>query len=383
MVRWAGLESRGLRVIGDVPQSLPPVALPLLDVSASLALLPGALAVAWIGLAEAISISKSVAALSGDRVDSDREFVGQGLANIAVSLFSGMPVSGSLTRTQLLYRAGATSRWANILAGLLVMAIVLLFAPLVRSIPVAALAGCLILIAVQMVDWKHVVMTLRATSADAIAMLATFVTALFFALDTAVFVGIGVSLLLFLRHMQATHLSELVYDERDGFRELGEGGRRPIPEISLVHLEGDLFFGAAETLEQEILRIAGREGLLVLILRMKRAYYVDATFIEVLLKLHAYMLGQGRLLLISGTTPEIERTLRQAGLLAAIGAENTFTSTPVLFQATGRALARAVEYVNQKAEKGYCYSCRERVSTPLTLAGRRGDPSKVSPVEPQ
>jgi sulfate permease, SulP family len=353
VARWLGLEERGVRVIGDIPQSLPPLSLPLFDGDAARGLFSGAIAVALIGMAEAISIGRSIAMQSGDRIDPDREFVGQGLAKIAAAFFSGMPVSGSLTRTQLLFNAGAVTRWANVFGSGVMLSIVLLFAPLVRYIPVSALAGMLMLIAPNMVNWEHVRITLRATRADAFAMLATFVAALAYPLDTALFIGVGVSLILFLRKTQTPRLRELIYDERAGFAELEDLMERPVPEISIIHVEGDVFFGAADALEQEIQQIAQRSDLQVLILRMKRAYYVDATFVMILLKLYTTLKEQDKLLLVSGVTPEVGLVFRQSGADQVIGVENIYPASPTIFEATRDALNRALEYLNNKMGKEY------------------------------
>jgi len=346
-VALGNLEAQGVRVIDDVPRSLPPLSLPIFDLQLMRDLLPGALAVALIGMSEAISISQSVAAQSGDRIDPDREFIGQGMAKVLVAFMSGMPVSGSLTRTQLVFRAGGVTKLANVFGSAMMLAIVLVLAPWVRFIPVAALAGMLILIAVNMVNWEHARIVLRATRADAFAMLATFTAALFYPLDSAIFIGVGVSLLLFLRTTQTPRLHELVYDAQTGFIEIENTPMPPLPEVSIIHIEGDVFFGAADTLEQEIQKIAQRPRLRVLILRMKRAYYVDATFVLVLLKLHTALQKQKKHLLLSGVTPEARKVLRQSGADRLIGEENIFSTAPTIFQATRQALDRATSLVHQ------------------------------------
>ena len=236
-----------------------------------------------LGLAESISAGKSVASFSGDRINADREFIGQGLAKIAVAFTSGLPVSGSPTRSLLNYRSGAVTKFSNIVASLFLATIVLIFTPFVKYIPVAALAGMLITIAANMVNWEHAKVALRATRADAAAMIATFVAALVFPLDTAIYIGVGVSLVLFLRRIQNPRLTELVYSEEEGFREIIEPKERPIPEISIVNIEGDVFFGASDFLDDRIIK-AVRDEMEVLILRMKRAYSLDATTILTLMK---------------------------------------------------------------------------------------------------
>jgi SulP family sulfate permease len=368
------LEEKGVQVVGAIPASLPPLSLPLFDLNLLRTLAPGALALMLIGVAEAVSAAKSVAAFSGDQIDADRELIGQGLAKISAAFFSGMPVSGSLTRSMLSFRSGAVTKLANIFSGIFLAVIVLIFSPLVRYIPVAALAGMLVMIAVNMVNWQHAKIALRATRADAAAMFATFVAALIYPLDIAIYIGVGVSLILFLRKVQTPRLSELIYDEREGFQELKNSAPRPIPEISIVHVEGDVFFGAAEIMQEQITKIVRREELEVLILRMKRACCLDATGILGLMKMHDEMKKQGQLLLISGATGEVEKIFRRSGLDQIIGPENIFFSDITLLKSTREALARALEHVNNKT--GAQYRVRlfyEGTNSSTTMMPESGD----------
>jgi SulP family sulfate permease len=353
VVWFLRLDLQGLKVIGKISGTLPPFSLPALSFSLFHSLTGGAMAVALIGLAEAVSAAKSVASFSGERIDADREFMAQGLAKISASFLSGMPVSGSLTRSMLSFRAGAITKIANISAGVFFIGVVLVFSPIVQYIPVAALAGMLMSIAVNMGNWKHAKIALRATRSDAAAMFATFAAALVYPLDVAIYVGVGLSLILFLRKAQTPRFSELIYDENTGFQELKNPDQRPIPEISLVHIEGDVFFGAAELLEEQISKIARREDLEVLILRMKRACCLDATGILGLMKLHEDLKKQGKLLLVSGATGEVERVFRRSGLDRIIGHENIFFSDPTILKSTREALARALEHVNKKGGAQY------------------------------
>ncbi len=353
VVWFLRLDLQGLQVIGKISGTLPPFSLPAFDLRLFHSLTGGAMAVALIGLAEAVSAAKSVSSFSGERIDADREFIGQGLAKISASFFSGMPVSGSLTRSMLNFRAGAVTKVANISAGVFFIGGVLVFSPIVQYIPVAALAGMLMSIAVNMVNWKHAKIALRATRSDAAVMFATFAAALVYPLDIAIYVGVGLSLVLFLRKAQTPRFSELIYDENAGFQELKNPNHRLIPEISLVHIEGDVFFGAADLLEEQISKIARREELEVLILRMKRACCLDATGILGLMKLHEDLKKQDKLLLVSGATGEVERVFRRSGLDRIIGSENIFFSDPTILKSTREALARALEHVNKKGGTQY------------------------------
>ncbi len=342
------LEGRGLRLVGEIPSSLPPLSLPVFDWKTMQALSSGALALGLIGLAESYSAAKSVAAFTGDKVDPDQELIGQGAAKIVTAFLSGMPVSGSITRTLLNYRAGALTRFANVFAGIFVALAGLLISPVMRYLPVAALAGILMLIATTMVNWREAKIAWHTTRGDRAALLTTFIGALVFPLDQAIFIGVGISIILFLRKVRKPRLTELVYDWHLGFKELDASQPHPLPEIAIVHISGDVFFGTAEFLENELLRIAHRPELRVLILRMRGAACLDATFVLSLMKVHEYMKAGGKLLLISGATSEAARVLERSGLEASIGRENIFFTDATLFKATRRAIDRAVEFLEQE-----------------------------------
>lgn len=348
-----GLQTKGIAVVGEIPKSLPSFSLPVFNPALMKALAPGALAIALIGVAESITIGKSIASRVDERIDPDRELIGQGIAKIGASFFSGMPVSGSFTRTTLNYRIGSATRFANIYSAVILSLTILVFGRFVQYIPVAALAGILIFTCANIVNWQHARLALRTTRSDALAMLGTFAGALIYPLDKAVFIGVGISLILFLRKVQVPRFSELIYDETAGFQELKNNGSRAIPEISIIHIEGDVFFGAADALQEQVSKIAKREELEVLILRMKRACCLDATGILGLIKLHEDLQKRGKLLLISGATGEVEYVLLRSGVDKIIGIENIFFSDETILKSTREAVLRAIDHVNQKSGKQY------------------------------
>ncbi|TDI98483.1 MAG: SulP family inorganic anion transporter [Caldithrix sp.] len=348
-----GLIDKGIVVVGNIPAQLPPLSAPALDLTTINLLAASALALTVISISETIASAKSIGSLAGDKIDANQELVGQGLAKIAVAFFSGMPVSGSFTRTALNFRAGAQTRFAAVFSGILIFIIVIIFSPIARYIPVAALAGVIMVLVTNMVNWDHVVITLKTTKSDAVVMLATFTATLLFSLDTAIYIGVGLSLVLFLRKAGHPRLIELEYDQTNGFQEMKPADKRRIPEISIVHIEGDIFFGAAEFFENEIGRIASRPGLKVLILRVKSASCLDATSIMGLMRFAENMKKTDKLLVVSGVTGEVERVFRRSGLDKVVGKENIFFSDVAVLKSTKKALHRALEYVNSKGEGEY------------------------------
>ncbi len=167
LIVWAlGLDRQGVRVVGELPRQLPPfVVPPVFDLTLLGRLSTGALALSAIGLVEALSITRSLAARTGQRLDSNQEFVGQGLANLACGFFSGYPVCGSFTRSAVNVEAGARTAMSGVIAGLLALVVVLVFAPLAAYIPLAALAGVVTVSAVGLIDRKVIARIWRAQNA--------------------------------------------------------------------------------------------------------------------------------------------------------------------------------------------------------------------------
>jgi SulP family sulfate permease len=169
MVWFMNLDRQGVKILGPLPSSLPPLApLPLLDLGLIGQLSTGALAIAAIGLVEATAIARALAVQTGQRLDNNQEFIGQGLANIACGLFSGHPCSGSFNRSALSYKSGAQTPFASIFSGLFVLVGMFLLAPVAAYVPRAALAGVLIITAYGMIDLKEMVRIWRGARGDAV-----------------------------------------------------------------------------------------------------------------------------------------------------------------------------------------------------------------------
>lgn len=276
-----------------------------------------AFAIAFLASLENTVMSKSLASRTGDRPDVNQDMLSVGAANIAAGIFAGMPASGSLTRSALNFDSGARTRFASIFCGILCVIGVFLLAvfPLVEYIPKACLAGLVIAVAGSLISPRVIRICLRSTSDDAFVLIVTFVAALFAPLHAAIFIGVGLSITLFLRKASRPHLIEYEVNADGNLRELGEKRNRPNPSISIVHVEGDLFFGAAELFRTQIQRTFVDENLRVIILRLKNARHLDATSVLALEDLIRYTRKEGRHIIISGAPREVYRVLKSSGVL--------------------------------------------------------------------
>ena len=309
-----------------------------------------ALAIAIIGMLEATAITKTLAARSGQHLDPNQELMGMGAGNIAAGLFGLTPGSSSFTRSAVNYQSGAVSQLSSMLSSVTVLLILLFLTPLFNYIPVPALAAHLMRVGYKLINRSQIRVSTRSTRSDAVVFFATLGAALFLRLDTAIYVGIGVALALFLQKTSTPSLAEYTFNESGQLAELRDRKQRPNPQISIIHVEGELFFGAADLFQDQIRRQAEDENIRVFILRMKNARHLDATTVMALESLHDYLRKTGRYLLISGSSPDVTRVLRNSGLLKQIGEENIFPAEINPTIATKRALVRARELLPQKAE---------------------------------
>lgn len=345
--QWGEISSLGIKTIGDehaLSVAMPSfVGIPLNESNASVVtpLIGAALAIAILGMLEAISISKTMAAKSGQRLDANQELIAMGLANVTSSFYGAMPGSASFARSAASFQSGGQTQFAGIGSSLMVLLALAFVSPLINYIPVPSLAAHLIRIGFKMINWEQVRIAWRSTRSDAIVFAVTLGAAFFLKLDTAIYVGIGTSLALFLRKASAPSLVEYGFDTSGNLSELEDRTQRRNAAISIVHVEGELFFGAADLFQEQVRLLADDDNIRVVILRMKNARHLDATSVMSLLQLHEYLQKSGRHLLVSGINPDVERVLRASGALEKIGRENIFPAEANLTASTKKALLRA------------------------------------------
>jgi SulP family sulfate permease len=285
-VLFFGLEARGVRVIGDIPRSFPPLTwvstgmFP--DIHMIWALVIGSTAVATFSLVEAVAASQTLARRSRDRLDFNQEFFGQGMANVASGLFSGYPCSGSFTRSALAQQAGAKSHMTGVFTGVTILIAMLLLAPYAGLIPRSAIAGVLLIIAWRMVDRKAIVRIVQTSRADTAIMTATFLATLILPLDFAILSGIGFSLALFILRSSLPRVDSVVPDRT--YRHLVHDSSLPVcPQLGLMNIRGPLFFGAVYHVEEELRHnYEHHPGQRTLVLRMHGVDLCDMSGIEML-----------------------------------------------------------------------------------------------------
>jgi SulP family sulfate permease len=300
-------------------------------------------AIAFLAALESSLMSKTLTSRSGERPDANQDMFSVGMANLASALGGGMPASGSLTRSMLNFEAGARTRFASLFSGFYTLLFALVIAasvgwgvPLLDYVPKAALAALIIALSFSLFNVRHIRICLRSTRDDATVLLITFVATLVAPLYVAIFIGVALSISLFLHKASRPHLVEYEFNDEGELRQMGEKRKRPIPAISIVHVEGDLFFGAAELFRTQIQRTVSDPAIQVIILRLKNARHLDATSVLALEDLIRFMRDKGLHLIVSGASREVYRVMKKSGVLLTLqegcnrkaGESNMFLTNP-------------------------------------------------------
>ncbi|GAA4389469.1 SulP family inorganic anion transporter [Tsukamurella soli] len=347
---WSTPNSHGKTAVelsANIPASLPGFHIPTITPGTVGHLTSGAFAIAFIGLLEAISIAKSIAHQTQQKVDYNRQILAEGLSNLVGGFFQSVPGSGSLTRSAINYQAGARSRFSGIVAAVVVGIALLLFGPLLRYVPEASLAGLLLVIAVRLIDVRRLWATLRTSRVDAAVLVVTFVTGVWINLDKAVLLGVALSIVLFVPRAAKLQASELTVSDEGVVR----GRTAADPEdrdIAIYDLEGELFFGALPELDRYLDALHERihtDGAQVVVLRLKRVRHPDAVTIDRIADFLREETDAGATILLAGVRPDTLTILHNIGLTKWFPAEQIFPEQQRGHSATLAAVRYARELI--------------------------------------
>ena len=306
---------------GGIPSTLPTPQLPDLSLSKILELVRPAFAIALLGAIESLLSAVVADGMAGTRHDSNQELIGQGIANIAAPLFGGIAATGAIARTATNIRNGGTAPIAGIVHALTLVLVIVLLAPLARDVPLCALAAILFVVAWNMGEAHHFLRMLRrAPRADVFILLTTFALTVFVDLVAAVYIGVILASLLFMRRM-ATAVVVNSHSASDIQRELATEGLAELPKGVMVYsIDGPFFFGAVEAFERALGQT--HTDPRVLILRMGGVPFMDITGLQALEEAVAQLQKRGIRVVLCELTKRVEHKLRRAELLSLLGPGN-------------------------------------------------------------
>lgn len=312
-----------IKVVGALPRGLPPLKVPpLTDLRLIGELSTTALAVAAFGLIETTSVARGLAAATRQRLDSNQEFVGQGLAGIACGLFSGYPPSGSLARSALNVQAGARTALSNVFCGFFVLLALLAFGPLAAHIPLAALAGLVISAAAGLIDRREMTRIWQSGGGDRSIMVVTLLATLLLPLQIAVLSGILMSLGYYLLKTSTPRVRTVLPDDR--FEHLIHRPDKPsCPQLGIIEILGDLYFGAAHHVEDCIERnLAENPGQRFLLLRMQSVERIDISGIHTLENVLRIYRERGGDLFLTRVRSPVAEVMRASHFERRLGADH-------------------------------------------------------------
>lgn len=351
-----GWGAAAVPLLGDLAQLWPPFHIPSVDWRVLPDLLSLAFALTIVALAQSISIAKAVAARSGQRIDANREFVGQGLSNVVGGFFSCYLSCGSLNRSIPNYEAGAKTPLAAVFSALLLMALVALSGPLLARIPHAAIAGLLLLVAWTLLDaprWRQLMRTQRGESAIAAATLAATVT---LRMEVAILLGTVLSLMVYLHRTSRPAMRTMGFDSRGLERRFVVLERQPealpeCPQLKLLRMEGSVYFGAAAHVAQRLQELrAGPDAPRHLLVMAKSMNFIDLAGAQVWEDELAARRAMGGDLYFHRPRPEVLAMWRRTGFLERLGEDHVFPDK-----------ATALHAIYARLDRGICASCRAKV----------------------
>ncbi len=347
-----GSDNTGIQMVGALPRQLPPLSMPNFSANAFQELAPLALAMTLFALTEAVSISRAIALKSGQTVHGNQEFLGQGLSNIAGSFFSAYVATGSFNRSGANYEAGARSPLAAVFAGLLLIPLLMLVAPLIAYLPTAAVAGLLILVAWDIIDFVQIRKIFSADRKEAAIMAVTFLSTIFFKLEFAILFGVILSLLIYLRKTSRPRIISRVPNPDSKHRKFGSGG--PLlecPQLKMLRLDDSIYFGSVAHVG-EMFRLyrehyPQQKHLLLL---TKGVNQVDVGGAELLTAEARERRKMGGNLYMYRLKDSASQVLKDGGYLDFIGEDNIFDSKE-----------EAISTVFSYLDRDICRTCENRI----------------------
>lgn len=335
---------------GDIPSKLPSLQIPDVTLDTIIKLIQPAFVIAILGGIESLLSAVVADGMSGTKHNSNRELIGQGIANMVTPLFGGIPATGAIARTATNIKSGAVSRFSGVIHGLVVLLVLLIFAPYASVIPLASMAPILMVVAWNMSERKEFAHVLQTKTSDSLIMVITFLLTVFTNLTTAVEVGLILAAILFVKRMSnLLTVAKVLPDQSLETKKVkpyvvNEG--HDCPQISIFTVEGPLFFGAAQLFESRIMATINHRPK-VLILRMGKVPYMDTTGEATLASIVSHFKKNGGIVLLSGLQPQPMEVLIRTGLDLKIEREN-------FFEHTGEAINYALIKINEKK----CIGCR-------------------------
>ncbi|NRA19414.1 MAG: SulP family inorganic anion transporter [Oceanospirillaceae bacterium] len=344
-------QGTGIEFVGGIPAGLPPLSMPDLSLSTLQLLAPEAFAIALLGLIEAVSISRAIAIKSQQRIYPNQEFIGQGLSNIVGSFFSCYAGSGSFTRSGVNYEAGAKSGLSAIFAAIILVLIVLLIAPLTAYLPVAAMAGVILLVAYNLVDMVHIKKILTTSKAESSVLLITFFSTLFLELEFAIYLGVMMSLILFLAKTSSPEITEMALNVgQHRFVEASTHTGMHCPQLRVLRVDMSIYFGSVNHIQNRVESILLQPEVNSILIICSGINFIDLSGTDLLINLAKKLKAKGGGLYFYGMKPVVKQRAIKLGLTSELSESQFFENKK-----------EAIESIFPRLNQSVCELCTQHV----------------------
>jgi len=338
---------------GGIPAGLPIFHFPEITFEKVQQLARPAFTIAMLGAIESLLSAVVADGMTGSRHNSNRELIGQGIANIVSPLFGGIPATGAIARTATNIKAGAVTKYASVISALFVLATLLVLAPYAGHIPLASMAPVLMIVAYNMSEHHAFFSILKTRSHSAGVLVITFLLTVLVNLTAAVEIGLLLAMVIFVKRMSDIMVVAKVLPDPDNNLEHVSAqdlmDTHDCPQISIFSVEGPLFFGAAQMFSQSILDTIHYYPK-IMILRMSKVPFMDLTGEDHLHTIVENLQKRGTTVLVAGLNNQPEESMRLTGLYEKIGSGNFFPHT-----------SNAISYAAQQIDKDRCRKCKKRI----------------------
>lgn len=349
---YYGQAITGIETVGALPASLPPLSTPQFDLETFKLLMPAVLAATILTLTEAVSIARALSVRSGQTLDINQEFIGQGISNITGAFTSGYMSTGSFNRSGANYEAGAQTPISGVFAGLFLIGILILVAPFAAYLPKAAMAGILFMVAYGIFDFKNMKYTLKTSKGDTAVMVITFLSTLFLDLEFAILVGAISSLTYYLSMTSHPAIFLRVPDQGDTRRKFTSEPAYPAcPQVKFIRIDGSFYFGAIGYIKETISQIMLENPEVKHIVIFGQAInLVDSAGASYISQLTEEVRSQGKEIYFYKLKPKVKETLKKAGTYDLVGENNFF-----------RSKGEIIEAIIPKFQADVCKTCHNRI----------------------
>jgi SulP family sulfate permease len=352
---YLGSFTDSIKTVGAMPAYFPPLSTPDFSLSSLKSLAPEAFAIALLGLIEASSIGRSIATKSNQRIDANQEFIGQGTSNIVGSFFSSYASSGSFTRSGVNFESGARTPLSAILAALFLMVIVLLVAPLISYLPLAAMAGVILLVAYNLIDFKNIKKTFTYSKSESVIFTATFLATLLFELEFAIYLGVLLSLMLFIAKTSTPDVHTLAFGTPpgEGDRRLQSIRKAPLvqcPQLKIIRIDMSIYFGSINHIQKQISQIVDNQRIYHILIVASGVNFIDLAGIEALLIENKRLKAQNGSLYFVAVKSTAYEFMEKVNFVNEIGRDNFFDSK-----------ADAINVLYDRLDKSKCEKCQALV----------------------